>query len=61
MKDKFFLNYRQTSKRNDPEEDSTSVTGSSNTLGTGKGRKHNYLHDHRGRDSLTEYIDNLEE
>jgi hypothetical protein len=53
MKRKFFLNYRQLAAGEAPQNDSSTSSRS-------KSHKQTYLHDHRTRDSLVEYLDNLE-
>jgi len=57
---KFVFNYKQAAARNAPQGDGS---GGASLRGSGptKGRKENYLHEHRGQDSLLEYIDDLED
>jgi hypothetical protein len=56
MKDKFGFNHKQLRTKNGPESER-----SPQPSGLPKNRNQNYLHDHRGRSSFVEYLDDLEE
>lgn len=59
MKDKFVLNFKQVPAKEGPASGLKSPS-SRTTGGKQEPRKHTYLHDHRARDSLVEYLDDLE-
>jgi len=54
MKDRFVLRYRQGAE---PPKGPASGKASPKAL---DGPKHSYLHDHRAKDELLEYLDDLE-
>ena len=54
MKDRFALRYRQGA--NEPK----TTDGDDSSAKRLEGRRHSYLHDHRTRDALLDYIDDLE-
>jgi len=58
MKDKFVLNFRQSALKDQREQASGATPSASTRI---KPKKQTYLHDPRARDSLAEYLDNLEE
>jgi len=55
MKERYHLNYRQ----NPPKPVHGKAAGGEGATSTGA-TKHPYLHDHRTRDALHEYLGNLE-
>jgi len=57
MKDRFELNYR----RRAPKTESEAVSGQGNVVRGSNAPKPRLLHDHRYKDALVEYLDNLEE
>jgi len=58
MKDKFVLNFRQLPLKDQREQASGAPPSAATRI---KPKKQTFLHDHRARDSLSEYLDNLEE
>ena len=58
MKDKFVLNFRQLASKDQREQASGATPSTTTRI---RPKRQTYLHDHRARDSLAEYLDNLEE
>ena len=56
MKDRYFFNYRQGAK-----SDSEAASERGEAAGGSKASKRSLLHDHRSKDALPEYLDDLEE
>ncbi len=61
MKRKFALNYRVTPEKAGSRGESSPGDEHQQSPGDQRTRKQAYLHDHRNRDSLLEYLDRIQE